>query len=190
LHFWYLSEDSGLGDKLNDKREEAVKKIMNRGLLVALALGLSVGMSSGFAADVAAPEFELPTAAGNISLAQYKGKVVYLDFWASWCGPCKQSFPWMNSMQEKYQSQGLQVIAINLDANKDDATSFLAGNPAKFTVAFDAKGLTPRAYGVKGMPTSYLIDRDGKVILQHMGFNTADREKLELKIQSLLGAPK
>ncbi|MCB5207815.1 TlpA family protein disulfide reductase [Methylovorus mays] len=167
-----------------------MKRSIKRGLLVVLALGLSIGMSQGFADYAAAPDFELPSAAGNISLAQYKGKVVYLDFWASWCGPCKQSFPWMNSMQEKYQAQGLQIVAINLDANKDDAASFLAGTPAKFTVAFDAKGVTPRAYGVKGMPTSYLIDRDGKVIMQHMGFNAADREKLELKIQSLLGAPK
>jgi cytochrome c biogenesis protein CcmG, thiol:disulfide interchange protein DsbE len=155
-------------------------------LPLLLASVLSMATLPLNAADTVAADFDLPTKAANVSLAQYKGKVVYLDFWASWCGPCKQSFPWMNSMQEKYQAQGLQVIAINLDANKDDATAFLASMPAKFTVAFDAKGVTPRLYGVKGMPTSYLIDRNGNVVMQHMGFNAADRDKLEQKIQTLL----
>jgi cytochrome c biogenesis protein CcmG/thiol:disulfide interchange protein DsbE len=155
--------------------------------IMALALAFSLG-GDAFAesSNAQATDFDLPGKQANVKLSNSKGKLVYLDFWASWCGPCKQSFPWMNAMQEKYQSQGLEVIAINLDENNDDAQKFLASTPAKFTVAFDAKGQIPRQYGVKGMPTSYLISRDGKIIFQHMGFNVADREKLEQKIRESL----
>ena len=158
-------------------------------LVLAFALGMG-GVAYAEGVNAQASDFDLPGKQGNVKLSDRKGKLVYLDFWASWCGPCKQSFPWMNAMQEKYQSQGLEVIAINLDENNDDAQKFLAGTPAKFTVAFDSKGQTPTQYGVKGMPTSYLISRDGKIILQHMGFNAADRDKLELKIRESLEARK
>ncbi len=89
----------------------------------------------------------------------------------------------MNSIQEKYRDQGLQVIGINLDNQFEDAEKFLAKVPAKFTIAFDPKGVSAKSYGVKGMPTSFLIGRDGKVIMQHMGFNDAAREQLEQAIQ-------
>jgi cytochrome c biogenesis protein CcmG, thiol:disulfide interchange protein DsbE len=79
--------------------------------------------------NMAAPEFELPTDNTTLKLAQYKGKVVYLDFWASWCGPCRQSFPWMNDIQQRFGGQGLHVIAVNLDTHPEDAKKFLAQTP-------------------------------------------------------------
>jgi cytochrome c biogenesis protein CcmG/thiol:disulfide interchange protein DsbE len=130
--------------------------------------------------------FVLPGKVGEVRLDDYKGKVVYLDFWASWCGPCQQSFPWMSAMQEKYQSQGFDVIAINLDVNSDDAYKFLKGNAPKFTIAFDKKGLTPRVYGVKGMPSSYIFNREGKLVYKHIGFNESDKPKLEQKLLEIL----
>ncbi len=133
-----------------------------------------------------APEFALPGADGAVNLDQYRGKLVYLDFWASWCGPCKQSFPWMNEMQAKYGKQGLQVIGINLDMKSEDGRRFLSTTPASFIVAFDPNGDTPRKYQVKGMPTSVLIGRDGKIISEHMGFNNKDRGDLERIITSAL----
>src|SRR2546427_1432439 len=106
-----------------------------------------------------APPFALPTAAGDtVALAQLRGKVVYVDFWASWCGPCRRSFPWMNAMNRKYGAQGLAIVAINVDKKRADAERFLAQIPAEFTVVFDAPGAVPAAYAVKGMPSSYLID--------------------------------
>jgi len=93
-------------------------------------------------------------------------------------------------MQEKYRAQGLQIIGVNLDAKNEDAKKFLSQIPASFSVAFDSKGLTPRAYGVKGMPTSFLIGRDGKIISQHSGFKEADRESLEKQIKAALEAKK
>ena len=162
-------------------------KLNNFLMVITAILAYQFG-NVAFAQDVmrVAPDFDLPGKQANVKLSNSKDKLIYLDFWASWCGPCKQSFPWMNAMQEKYQSQGFEVIAVNLDSHNDDAQKFLATTPAKFTVAFDSKGQTPRLYGVKGMPTSYLIGRDGKIIMQHMGFNAVDRDTLEQKIKVLL----
>ena len=133
-----------------------------------------------------APEVRLPGASGMTGLAALKGKVVYLDFWASWCGPCRQSFPWMNEMQAKYGSRGFQVLAVNVDAKREDAEKFLAETPAAFNVAFDAHGETPRAYGIKGMPTSVLISAGGKVLYTQAGFREDERKALEASIVEAL----
>ncbi|MDQ2822844.1 MAG: TlpA family protein disulfide reductase [Pseudomonadota bacterium] len=137
-----------------------------------------------------APAFTLSGPDGPVKLDQYRGKLVYVDFWASWCGPCRQSFPWMNEMQARYGSQGLQIVGINVDAKSDDARNFLSTTPARFAIAFDPSGATPRAYGVKGMPSSVLIGPDGKVLYEHSGFRAADREALESRIKTALGAMK
>jgi cytochrome c biogenesis protein CcmG/thiol:disulfide interchange protein DsbE len=134
-----------------------------------------------------APDVRLAGLQGPVALAQARGKVVYLDFWASWCGPCKQSFPWMNEMQKKYGTRGLHVIAVNVDAKRDDAERFLRDNPADFTVGFDPAGDTPRRYAVKGMPTSVLIGPDGTVLQQHGGFREDERAQLEAAIVEALG---
>ncbi len=134
-----------------------------------------------------APEFSAQSSKGNLQLADYRGKVVYLDFWASWCGPCKQSFPWMNAMQSKYGAQGLQVVAINLDSQPEEAQAFLKSTPGNFQIAYDPNGVMPRQYEIKGMPSSVLIDREGKIISQHAGFNEASKAKIEQAIVSSLG---
>jgi cytochrome c biogenesis protein CcmG/thiol:disulfide interchange protein DsbE len=136
-----------------------------------------------------APAFDLPAAgASNARLADLKGRVVYVDFWASWCAPCKQSFPWMNEMQAKYGSKGLTIVGVNVDKKREDADKFLAGTPAKFTVAFDSSGKVAEAYQPKGMPTSYLIGADGLVRLVHVGFRDKDREELEREFAAALSA--
>jgi thiol-disulfide isomerase/thioredoxin len=162
-----------------------------RGLLLAIAaLFLWTAQASALEPGKPAPGFELNGLDGAVRLEHYQGKLVYLDFWASWCGPCRQSFPWMNDMQAKYGAQGLQIIGISLDARTDDARSFLASTPARFIVAFDPRGVAPRNYGIRGMPSSVLIGRDGKVVFEHAGFREADRAELENKIKSALGERK
>ncbi len=133
-----------------------------------------------------APEISLPGKSGTVQLSALRGKLVYVDFWASWCGPCKESFPWLNEMQSKYGAAGLQVIGVNVDANRADAEKFLGDVPAKFTIAYDSKGETPNAFGVKGMPSSYLVAPDGKVVLVHAGFNEHDKAELEGIIKNAL----
>ncbi|SDX31542.1 TlpA family protein disulfide reductase [Marinobacter mobilis] len=135
-----------------------------------------------------APSLDLPTSEGRVSLADLRGKVVLVDFWASWCGPCRQSFPWMNTLQEKYQNQGLEVVAVNLDQEAEAAAAFLSAIPADFTVAYDPDGVTPEAYGVMGMPSAYLIDREGRIHSQHIGFHIDRIDNYEAEIQSLLQA--
>jgi cytochrome c biogenesis protein CcmG, thiol:disulfide interchange protein DsbE len=144
--------------------------------------------SMALAVGEVAPAFDLPGNAAPIKLSEFKGKVVYVDFWASWCGPCKQSFPWLNDMQSKYGAKGFQVVGINVDAKTADAKTFLTEVPAKFTVAYDDKGVTPKQFGIKGMPSSVLIDATGKVLLQHTGFRDADKAQLEQAIQQALSS--
>ncbi len=153
------------------------------------ALLFTVGLlPAAHALDVGAsmPDVTLSTQSGAVELAKLKGKLVYVDFWASWCGPCKQSFPWMNEMHAKYAARGLEIVAINVDAKAADAERFLVATPAKFTIAFDAKGQTPKQFDVKAMPTSYLVNSDGKVVLVHAGFRDADRAMLEAAITAAL----
>lgn len=156
-------------------------------MAVVLAAALEASSASALDKGAAAPAFDLQGKDGAVQLARYQGKLVYVDFWASWCGPCRQSFPWMNEMQAKYGAKGLQVVGVNLDAKTDEARRFLAETPARFTIAFDPAGATPRAYGIKGMPSSVLIGPDGKVLYEHAGFKEADRAELEQVIKKALG---
>jgi peroxiredoxin len=160
-----------------------------RAFLVAVALATAA--SHVFAQDVGqrAPAFDVPNATGKpVRLADMKGKVVYVDFWASWCGPCKQSFPWMNDMQAKYAARGLQIVGVSLDKKKEDADKFLAGTPAKFMVAYDTTGKVAEVYKPQGMPTSFLIGADGVVRAVHVGFRESDRAALEREIEAALSA--
>lgn len=121
-------------------------------------------------------------------LAKHKGKVIYIDFWASWCGPCRKSFPWMNKVQSSYNSDQFTVISINLDNEKTLAETFLQSTPANFPVIYDPKGTLAKKFKVKGMPSSYLINQDGKVIKRHTGFFSAKITNYEQEIDQLIAS--
>ena len=134
-----------------------------------------------------APAVALATAAGDtVDLARLRGRVVYVDFWASWCTPCKRSFPWMNELEVRYRDSGLTIVAINVDKRREDALRFLRDVPARFTVVFDTEGKTPAAFDVKGMPSSYLIDREGRVAAIEEGFHDERATVIEQRIRVLL----
>ena len=154
---------------------------------IALCLVLAGILSPSTSMAELAKDFSL-AGAGNstVNLQDYRGKIVYLDFWASWCLPCLQSFPWMDDIQAKYQDQGFEVLAVNLDSAKDDAEEFLLDNPIDFIVAFDPDGRTPEEYGVIGMPSSFLIDRNGEIVSSHVGFNSSFKEEFEETLEQLL----
>ncbi len=161
-----------------------------RALLLLLCLGMA-GSGPAVAVGVGEPSpgFSLLDATGElVSLERLRGKVVYVDFWASWCGPCRRAFPWMNEMSRRYHAQGLTVLGVNVDRKRSDADRFLRQTPAAFTVVFDAAGATPSAWGVRAMPSSYLVDRDGRVLAVEAGFDDEHKAMLEERIRKALGA--
>ena len=160
---------------------------------VAVLLALAASCCSGQGASAAASARPLPACAltplGEApvpDLTGLRGEVLYVDFWASWCVPCGKAFPFMNRLAREFRSQGLRVVGINVDENPADALAFLARHPALFELGADAQGQCPRAFGVKGMPTSYLVDRQGVIRLVHLGFNGEDAAPLRLQVQQLL----
>lgn len=129
----------------------------------------------------------IATAAGpRLDLAQYRGKVVYLDFWASWCPPCRESFPWMNAMQHKYGSQGLVIVAVNVNEHTQNAIKFLKQIPAHFRIVYDPQGILAKQYNLIGMPSSFIIGRNGRVHYRDMGFRGSSPKKYEAELRSAL----
>jgi len=121
-------------------------------------------------------------------VSQYSGKVVVVDFWASWCVPCRRSFPWLNAMHDKYAGQGLVIVGVNLDMEQGDAARFLDEYPAEFAIVYDANKELARQYGVVAMPSSYVIGRDGRVTAKHMGFKVKQQDEYEALIVEALRA--
>jgi thiol-disulfide isomerase/thioredoxin len=157
-------------------------------LLLPAFLAVAAGAASGVTPGSPAPPLALAAASGEtVDLAKLRGKLVYVDFWASWCSPCKRSFPWMNEMHRKYAGKGLAIVAVNVDKRREDADRFLKTMPAQFAVVYDAAGTTPAAWQVKAMPTSYLVDASGSVVLVESGFRDERRDEVEQRIRSALG---
>ncbi len=123
------------------------------------------------------------------SLNKYFGQVIYVDFWASWCGPCRQSFPFMNQLQSEFADHGLAVLAINLDEEAADAQNFLATHPASFKVVQGSNQACAASFHVEAMPSSYLIDRAGKVRYIHHGFRAGDVNVLRELTADLVAEP-
>jgi thiol-disulfide isomerase/thioredoxin len=150
------------------------QRCSRRGVLVALLAGVGVtfaGLTNAFAAPAVGQAFP---ALGGIGLEgtipDLKGKVALIDFWASWCAPCKASFPVMKDVQEKFASRGFVVVAVSVDEKKGDMDAFLKKYEIPFVVLHDAKGRLADAAGLEKMPTSFLIGADGKVAAIHSGF--------------------
>ena len=121
-----------------------------------------------------------------IEMNDYAGKVLYLDFWASWCPPCAKSFPFLNELHQQYIHEGLQIIGINLDEEPEDAEKFLIQYPAKFTLASDLSKQCAETLGVAAMPSSYLIDRKGVIRHIHLGFRVGETQELRAMVKQLL----
>lgn len=159
-----------------------------KALTVALVAGLTTA-STALAIEQSdtPPEFALRSSDGRtVSLSDYRGKVVYLDFWASWCGPCEHTLPWMQRLQHRFQSRGFEVVAVNLDATKGEADARLSRVSPSYTVLFDPTGAVAAKYNIPSMPTSLVIGRDGKVAAVHAGFEDGDGPLIEEQISSLL----
>ena len=122
----------------------------------------------------------------SLDLAQYRGRVVVVDFWASWCKPCRQSMPWLNEMRARYGSRGLVIIGVNVDAERADADRFLRDVPVDFEIVYDAQGELARQFGLQAMPSSFIFDRNGKLTHTLFGFREGRRAEHEEQLQTLL----
>lgn len=157
-------------------------------VLGGLVAGWAGAPAAAVQAGEAAPDIELPECPLGPRLSALRGRVVYLDFWASWCTPCRLSFPWMGTLQQRHGRRGLVVVAVNLDARRADAEAFLARHPAGFALAFDPAGRSAEAFAVRGMPSSVLIDATGRVRWTHRGFRTDEADALEARVVAALPA--
>ena len=166
-------------------RANATRSVVRYGCAMLL-MALLVMVGQPLRATEQAPTFEIPTATGTTTLNDLHGQVVYLDFWASWCKPCLQSFPWMNAMQERYAAQGFKVIAVNVDKERGLADEFLRKVPANFTIVYDPEGKLASRYQLIGMPSTFLITRDGSIHQRHVGFLLSKRKDYEAEIRQLL----
>ena len=161
------------------------------------ALLLTAGLITGSAPVVAleegqpAPDVTLPDIQDGkpaITLSELRGKTVYVDFWASWCAPCLRSMPLINELYAQYRDQGFEVIAINVDDPIEDGREFLLDTPLDYLIAADTKNEVLELYGVRGMPTSFLVDSEGVVRMVHMGFRDNDIVLIETAVTGLLDA--
>jgi thiol-disulfide isomerase/thioredoxin len=155
--------------------------------LLALAWpALAAAKAKPPATPATAPSFTLASDAGTVSLDSLRGRAVLVDFWASWCGPCRKSFPWMKSMQEKYGAKGLTIVAIDVDKDREAGDKFLSEFPSPFVVAYDPDGKVAESFHVQAMPSSYVIDRDGKIAYAHRGFEPKKASEMESHIGETL----
>ena len=134
-----------------------------------------------------APTFTLPSRGGDtLSLGQLKGRVVMLNFWASWCGPCRQEMPLLDQMHKRYSALGFTLVGVNVDANSQDAENWLSKTPVSFPVLFDRDSKVSALYDVKAMPSTVFIDRKGNVRYLHKGYKPGDEGEYLNQIRALL----
>ncbi|MEM7139127.1 MAG: TlpA disulfide reductase family protein [Myxococcota bacterium] len=166
-----------------------MKSWVSRSLSVVAALSLTVapGEVDALAPGDVPPAVDLQDRSGvPVKLESLRGKVVLLDFWASWCGPCKQEMPVLEALHNKYKSQGLVIVGINIDNQQKKMDNFLKSNPVTFRLVRDEKLAVASRYEPPTMPSSYFIGRGGKIRMVHEGFRKKDIDKLEAMIVTLL----
>jgi len=154
-----------------------------------LALLLLAGPAIAVNVGQPAPAFDLPSLRdeGRMTLTQFRGKVVLLDFWASWCVPCAQSVPHYQKLRSELADRGFELVAVGLDEDVADGRAFLKRFDVRYPVGSDPAGAVATRYALKGMPYAVLIDREGIVRDTHVGFQSSDVAELRARIENLLG---
>ncbi len=158
--------------------------------IISTFLLLSAWLSSSWAVEVGtlAPgcDSRLVDSNHTLDIQSYLGKVVYLDFWATWCPPCKKSMPFLNALRNEFKDQGFEIIAISVDEEPGDAEKFLKQYPVDYIVALEPSGACPEKYAVRAMPSSYFIDRKGVIRSVHLGFRSRDETEIRRRVLALL----
>jgi thiol-disulfide isomerase/thioredoxin len=151
-------------------------------LLVSLAVGGTAAAASG-----PAPDFTLKSLGGkNLKLSEMAGNVVLINFWASWCGPCREEMPLLNALHNKYKPLGFTVLGVNVEEQADSARGFLGNFPVDFPVLLDNKNRVSKLYNVVAMPTTVVVDRDGNLRYLHKGYKSGDEKKYQQMVKELV----
>jgi len=151
------------------------------------ALSLSLPVLAGSSGSGPAPAFTLASRAGqDVSLAQYKGNVVMINFWASWCGPCRQEMPLLESIYKKYNKMGFTMLGVNVEPDSNAANEWLKATPVSFPILYDRDSKVSKLYDVGGMPSTVIIDRSGKVRVLHRGYKPGDENEYLDSIRTLI----
>ena len=160
--------------------------LLQRGLLAAL-LAASVAFGAGGDAPAPAPAFTLSSLSGQPgALSEYKGQVVMVNFWATWCGPCQQEMPLLDQMYKKYKPAGFTLIGVNVDKEALPVKELLARKPVTFPVLLDPANQVSKAYHVNEMPSSVIIDRKGRIRYIHRGYRPGDENEYQDRIRQLI----
>jgi thiol-disulfide isomerase/thioredoxin len=167
-----------------------MRTILRNPLLAALVLGVMIGVvSDARAAAVGerAPSFSLPSlGGGSVSLSSLRGKVVFIDFWASWCEPCKKEMPILERLYQRYKGKGVELIAINIDKDRANAARFLSGVRTSFPTLLDPSSGVAGQYDPPKMPSSYVVDKRGLIRYVNSGFEPGDEAKFARELDDLL----
>ncbi|MES2489985.1 MAG: TlpA disulfide reductase family protein [Pseudomonadota bacterium] len=157
-------------------------------ILLALSVLLLLPQAMALGEGSVVPQLSAPAGDGStLSLEQFRGQVVYVDFWASWCAPCRQAIPALDTLHQRYKAQGFTVLGVNVDTDRKSAQRMIDQLVPKFPIVFDPKGQWPEAFGLQDMPSSFLIDAKGVVRFVKKGFRERDVPQIEAAIKAVLG---
>jgi peroxiredoxin len=163
-------------------------KLMSRAVSVGLASIVSLTVSAASIAPGApAPAFQLHSSGSTeLSLSDLKGQVVLINFWASWCGPCRQEMPVLEQLYKKYKAAGFTLLGVNVEPKSADAQDFLKATPVSFPILFDTDSKVSKLYEVAGMPSTVILDRTGKVRYIHHGYKPGEESEYLDQIRTLV----
>jgi peroxiredoxin len=151
------------------------------------ALFIALPVLANVDTNSVAPDFTLNAQGGkSVELTQFKGQVVMLNFWASWCGPCRQEMPLLDSIYKKYSKLGFTMIGVNVEPDSKAANDWLKQTPVSFPILYDTDSKVSKLYGVSGMPSTVIVDRKGTVRMIHHGYKPGDEEEYLSSIRSLM----
>jgi peroxiredoxin len=155
--------------------------------IAALAAALAITLPALAGTNAPAPAFTLASNGGKaVSLAQYQGQVVMINFWASWCGPCRQEMPLLESIYKKYNKLGFTMIGVNVEPDSKAADDWLKATPVSFPILYDKDSKVSKLYDVQGMPSTVIIDRTGKLRVLHRGYKPGDENEYLDSIRALI----
>ncbi|MFT5276720.1 MAG: peroxiredoxin [Glaciecola sp.] len=186
----YMNRILAVSTSSSNKRAWSASSLRKSLVIGTAALSLCISSASAVAKPVTgkkSPDFTLASRdGGNMQLSEQRGNIVLVNFWASWCGPCREELPAFEDLYQEYQDMGVEILAVNVDDEAEKANVLLQDIKVSFPVLFDTSGDVSKLYDVNAMPTTVLVDRDGNVRLVHPGYRKGDEKKYEKAIKMLM----